>query len=285
MSVIAGFIEISPGMFADPRYSDSLKKAGLDSIQNIFAFAGGESLAKAELTAHRERTKIFFEDQNFYAYLKRYENTPPMIQIRNWFERRKRVSMAECDIFCADELNKAGINTPEVIAFGAVRKGIFEKRSFILTKEISNAQSLEKKLPDCFSEPAEPDTAKQRAEFINRLADFIKAFHRTGFRHRDLYLCHIFMTEAGDLYLIDLHRCFRPAVLSCRFRIKDTAQLYYSAPGDIVSRADRLRFYKRYAGVKKLNFKDSFFISRVKARARRMAGHDIKHGREVPFAK
>ena len=86
------------------------------------------------------------------------------------------------------------------------------------------------------------------------------------------------------MYLIDLQRVFKPWVLRERFRVKDISQLYYSAPAKYFSRADRLRFYRRYSGKKKLGAADKRFIRKVNARAGRMAVHDAKHGRAVGFA-
>ena len=144
-------------------------------------------------------------------------------------------------------------------------------------------RSLEKKLPECFTQANSAENHRLRCEFIDRLADFSSKFHATGFRHRDFYLAHIF--ENDDKFsLIDMHRAFRPRLLSRRFLLKDLTQLYYSAPGQYFSRADRLRFYKRYAGKTKLNSADRWFIGRIRAKPWRMADHDIKHGRPVPFA-
>ncbi|MHC4105705.1 MAG: lipopolysaccharide kinase InaA family protein, partial [Planctomycetota bacterium] len=125
---------------------------------------------------------------------------------------------------------------------------------------------------------------KLRRNFIAQLASFIRKFHDTDYRHRDLYLSHIFYSDSGIFYLIDLARAFKPIIRGRRFRIKDIAQLYYSAPAMYFSRTDRLRFYLNYIGFEdKLTSKDKTFIHRVIKKARRMARHDIKHGREVPF--
>ena len=68
-----------------------------------------------------------------------------------------------------------------------------------------------------------------------------------------------------------------------RWRIKDIAQLYYSSPGGCFSNADRMRFYMAYSGHKKLTGADKGFLGRVLRRAEKMARHDAKHGRVVPF--
>jgi len=90
--------------------------------------------------------------------------------------------------------------------------------------------------------------------------------------------------NSDQFYLIDLARAFKPMLFSERFRIKDIAQVHYSTAARHFSRTDRLRFYLAYSGHDKLTGKDKVFIRKVVNKARRMARHDIKHGRAVPFA-
>jgi len=125
---------------------------------------------------------------------------------------------------------------------------------------------------------------KHRRVFVTQLAAFVRKFHQTGYRHRDLYFSHIFYTKTGDFYMIDLARAFKPALLARRFQIKDIAQLYYSAPGSHFSRSDRVRFYLAYTARRRLAAEDKTFIRKVIAKANRMARHDRRHGRNVPFA-
>ena len=180
------------------------------------------------------------------------------------------------------KLQTEGINTPKVAAYGECWGFIFEKASFLITEEIRNAESLERKLPDCFSSQYKTENLRDRKAFIKKLAAFIRKLHLSGYCHRDLYLCHTF-DDGGNFSLIDLTRVFKPILFSNRYKIKDIAQLYYSAPGSTFSRTDRLRFYIEYSGHKKLTNKDKKFISKVKTKAVRMAQHDLRHGRAVPF--
>jgi hypothetical protein len=124
---------------------------------------------------------------------------------------------------------------------------------------------------------------KRRRQFIAQLASFIKKFHETNYRHRDLYFSHIFQDNDGRFFLIDLARVFKPVVLCRRYQIKDIAQVYYSAPKRYFSNTDRLRFYLDYAGTSKLTDTDKVFIRRVINKVKRMERHNIKHGIEAPF--
>ncbi len=182
----------------------------------------------------------------------------------------------------ADRLAAAGINTPRTIACGEQWQTLFEHRSFLMTEEVRDSRSLESQLPPCFQGPLTIEKRHARRDFIRRLASFIRRFHETGYRHRDLYLSHIFCSSEGEFCLIDLARASRP-FLRQRFRIKDIAQLHYSSPAESVTRADRLRFYLVYTGRRRLLPQDKAFIRKVIRKAHRMARHNRKRGNPIPF--
>ena len=280
---VEDFIELSKTCYVHPEYADSFRKAGLASIEAIFEFSGDENLAKKNLASHRSRIKFRLAGFEKALFLKRYNRVPVIGQIKNWLCHRARASTAAYDRMPGKELSRYGISTPKTIAYGDQWAGLFEKRSFIVMEEIAG-DSLEEKLPACFYEPKSANGHRLKCGFIARLADFVKAFHETEFRHRDLYLCHIFLSGENDFHLIDMHRAFKPGVLSERYRLKDLTQLHYSAPGRVISQTDRIRFYLRYCGKNKLDKNDRLFLRKVKSKAWRMALHDMKHSRPVPFA-
>ena len=271
--------------FVDEKYKKSLSDLGLTSIEAIFKFQAGQNLQKPNMAKHRSRIQIDLSDLQTTLFLKRYDKPSVCLQIKNWLIHRKRASTADFDRLPCDQLAKAGINTPKVVAYGSQWGCLFEKRSFIITEQLPEATSLEQKLPPFFYNSSPMQNVEKKRQFINALADFASKFHKTGFCHRDFYLAHIFTDEKQNFYLIDLQRTFKPLLLRYRFRLKDLAQLYYSAPGQIFSRADRLRFYIRYTGRKKVSLMDKLFIKALKAKAWRIADHDIRHGRPAPFAE
>lgn len=279
----AAFEQITEGFWADPAWKATLQAMGLTSLDAVFAFKGGQSMHKSNLAPYRNRLRIERADGPA-LYLKRYVHTPANVQIKNWLACGGRTAACDLDRLPGQALREIGIRTPKVIAYGAQWNKIFENRSFILTEEIPGA-SLEKHLPECLTNLNPLEQVRQRREFLAKLADWIGAFHRAGFCHRDLYLCHIFLTDKQELVLIDLHRTFKPRLFKTRYRIKDLTQLYYSAPGQTISRADRLRFYLRYTGREKLSGADRRLIGKIKRKAWRMADHDIRHERLVPFAQ
>jgi len=290
------FTEVSKSFFIDPDYKAAFIELGLTSIDAVFSFNAGKNLAKNNLAMFRSRLQFEINPPSAWrinspgspppatVFLKRYDRPPILAQIRNWLTSHRRASCALLDFEPAKKLAAVGINTPKTISYGEQWGALFEKRSFIITEKIPDAESLERKLPDCFNAPATVENLKLRRNFIAQLSGFVKKFHETKFRHRDLYFSHIFYSDNGEFYLIDLARAFKPSVFAERFRIKDITQLYYSAPAGYFSKTDRLRFYLGYTGQSKLTGKDKVFIRKVINKARRMARHDIKHGRPVPFA-
>ncbi len=276
------FTELAPGYLVDPQYKTGLQQLGLISLDAVFSFEAGENLTKKNLAAHRTRLQIELPTIPTTAFLKRFDRPPIQEQLRNWLSRGRKSSM-RYELDSANKLAEAGIKIARIISYGEQWGLFFEKRSFIMTEKIPAAEALERKLPDCFHLPATAANLKLRRAFISKLARFARKFHQTGLRHRDFYFSHIFYSCDGSFYLIDLQRVFKPVVLAERFRVKDIAQLYYSAPGRYFSSTDRLRFYLSYSGKRLLDHSDKIFFRKVIRKAKRMARHDAKHGRPAPF--
>ncbi|MFH1615165.1 MAG: lipopolysaccharide kinase InaA family protein [Planctomycetota bacterium] len=278
------YIELGSGLFVNARFRHDFEAMGLGSLEDVFSFSGGRALVKDNLGVHRSRIVFVLPCSGTTVFLKRYDKPPITGQLKNWFQHRRRASSMSFDLDAAESLSKAGIPVAEVICYGRQWGLCFEKRSFIGTRKIDNAESLERKLPGYFYGHKTPETLRSRRRFISNLARFAHKFHQTGYRHRDFYFCHIFCDHYCRFHLIDLHRVFKPRILKNRFRIKDIAQLCYSARGSFFSRTDRLRFYLSYAQTKKLRRRDKAFIRKVITRVHKMARHDSRHGRTVPFS-
>jgi hypothetical protein len=276
------FVEISKSFFVAPEYKAEFARLGLTAVDAVFSFAGGKNLVKNNLASYRSRIQFEMGTPPGTVFLKRYDNAPVLGQLKNWLCHRDRKSYSFFECEAADKLTATGINTPKVIAYGEKWGLIFEKRSFIITEKLPEAEAIERKLPDYFKAPATQENLGLRKSFISQLAAFIRKFHTAGYRHRDLYFSHVFYGVEKKFYLIDLARCFEPGLFAERFRVKDIAQLCYSAPTKYFSRTDRLRFYFEYAGQKKLTRKDKVFISRVLGKVKRIRRHDIRNGRIGP---
>jgi len=279
------FVEISKSLFVDADFEQLFRKLGLTSIEAVFSFSAGRNLVKKNLAGYRSRLELETDPLGTTLFLKRYNKPPALVQIKNWLSHRSRKSFGLAEFASVSQLSAAGVNTPKTVAYGEQVGVFFEKRSFIIIQRIPNAESLERKLPAFFTGPATAEKLKLRRNFIARFAAFIRKFHQTNYRHRDLYFSHIFYDDSGTFYLIDLARAFKPVLLVERFRIKDIAQLYYSAPGAYFSGTDRLRFYLGYVQTGKLTGKDKSFIRKVVGKAQQMARRNARHGRSAPFAR
>ncbi|MEN6306936.1 MAG: lipopolysaccharide kinase InaA family protein [Anaerohalosphaeraceae bacterium] len=279
------YVQLGPDVFAHPEYAEALKQIHLDTLDAIFAFEGGKALVKKELTHWRSRTEFVIGNPPQRCFLKRYDHPPMMTQVRNWLAHGQKALTAMYDYLPCGPLEQAGVGTYHTIAYGGRWRGLFEDRSFVILLEIPAAQSLEKQLPDCLTQPPQNSNQTERAAFIYSLADFVRRFHQAGYCHRDLYLCHIFFSAANGFSLIDLQRAFQPRLFRRRWILKDLTQLYYSSPGDVISQSDRLRFYLRYCQKERLTASDRRFIRQLKRKAWWMADRQIRRGKEVPFAK
>jgi lipopolysaccharide core heptose(I) kinase len=267
-------------------FASALAAMDLTSLDAFFLFDGGTDLVKGNIGSHRRRFQLEVTlpdaEEPTKLYLKRYDHPPCLPQLIHWLTHRRRVSLARIEHETACRLAAEGIGTPHTAACGELWGTLFEKRSFLMTRQVANAESLERKLPPYFNDSLTPSVRRQRRDFIQRLATFVKRFHETGYCHRDLYFSHIFCSTTGSFCLIDLARAFKP-VLRRRFKIKDLAQLHYSAPRDHFSRTDRLRFYLTYCGRDSLEPADRSLLAAVLKKTARMARHNRKHRVPVPY--
>lgn len=276
----------SPAFFTDEEFKEALSQLGLTSLDAVFAFDSGRDLAKPNIGRFRRRLQ--FEvvpagaEHPVKVYLKRYDRAPIVEQLRHWFCHHRRMSFARMEHETATQLAAAGVHTPHTVAWAERWGTLFERRSFLMTEAIQGSRSLESALPSCFAGPLTATKQHARRDFIRRLASFVRLFHSTGYRHRDLYLSHIFCSDNGEFCLIDLARASRP-FFRRRYQVKDIAQLHYSSPLPSFSRTDRLRFYLAYVDRPRLLPEDKTFIRGVVCKALHMARHNRKRGNRIPF--
>ena len=250
--------------YAWPDYENLLARKGLVGLESVFAYSGGQHIEKPGL-GNRERICIrLMDDKAVFRrfYLKRYRPTFPE-QIRRILDRRSLLPTAWWDLACCDALERLGIGAPKPVAYGWETVGPFERRSFSITAEVPG-KSLEKWI-------LQADRAAV-VKVAKKLGNMIRKFHRAGWRHRDLYLCHLFIHE-NDLALIDLARAFQPRLRKRRWAVKDLAALNYSAPRGCVNRRARLRFLRAYLG-KDFPRLAPDWIRRIEAKTQRIARHD-----------
>lgn len=253
-------------------WRETLSRAGLTDLSALLhaaspaAHTAGEweRLSKPGLGGReRWRWRVPHADGGTTIYLKRYFSNP----LRRQFDRIVRQSwthsVAWFEYEQAERLEL--LRVPAVAPVAAVEqmRGPYETASAVLLAEVAGEpfdafwQRTTRQRGVWTASPA-------RHDLVRRLARFVSAFHQTGLRHRDLYLCHVFVRVHRDgrpwFELIDLARVFRPRWRRARWTIKDLSQLDASGREVGATRADRLRFLLSYLGVQ-----------RASARVRRLA--------------
>ena len=265
-------------------YEELLRANHLDTLDALFACTGGESLAKPGLSSWRERIRLPLQKatEPRTLYLKRFRN-PPMTARRE--VRRSgsgASSVAGVEWTWMHRLAHAGIPCAKPVAFGQELERGRERRSAVVTEAVSG-----KSLETWVSEWSESDRMTIRG-LIKPLAGLVARLHAQGYFHRDLYLSHLFYDPAlppeESLHLIDLQRVICPTWQRGRWVVKDLASLNFSAPSNLVSPTDRLRWLKHYAGVSKLDGPTKSLAYGVIGKSARIARHDRRRRERLTSA-
>lgn len=152
-----------------------------------------------------------------------------------------------------------GIPVPRAVAAGEFRGPWGQIRSFLAVEELTGMLALHEAIPLAKSRLSPEEFAKWKRGLIAEMALLSRELHRRGAYHKDLYLCHFYISESdtalspkawqGRVVMIDFHRLGRHWLGKTWFQVKDLAQLMYSCDGvDGVTVRDRLRFWKLYRG-------------------------------------
>lgn len=160
------------------------------------------------------------------------------------------------------ELERLGVDTMRVAAFGEQGPDPARRRSFLLTDAIESTQDLEHWLPGLYRRGDPAERLMLKRAIIAKVAWIARQLHSHGVNHRDFYLCHLRIALPPDgglprperlkIYLMDLHRAqIRPATPH-RWMVKDLAGLLYSSLYSCQSlnltATDYARFVKAYGG-------------------------------------
>jgi len=260
-------------------YMYLLQENALGSFSAVFRYHGGTTLNKPGLT-WRQRIKVDLTRDDappITIFLKRYDRPPWPVQLRRLLLRRADHSTAWWEWQQLRRLRRAGIPTPTPVAFAEKMSRWLEKRSFIALAA-APGESLERWVPQNMLRHAPTLSFARRRNLVQQLAVLVRSLHQAGFRHRDLYLSHVFVdfdrTPQPCLTLIDLQRVFRPRWRRRRWLIKDLAALHYSSPARAIHATDRLRFLLTYLDRHRLTIPDKRLARGILAKTRRIARHN-----------
>ncbi len=144
-------------------------------------------------------------------------------------------------------LAQNGFDVAKVVAMGEYRKGILKTKNFLASLEIENAIPLLRHILKI----KEITNTQQLADWRKFIYDFGKVIgkmHSKGIFHGDLRLGNILVRQDDNnwrFFFIDNERTRKFGLLPVTLRIKNLVQLNMGPLG-IISRTDRMRFFKAY---------------------------------------
>jgi hypothetical protein len=207
---------------------------GLGSLEKVY------TLNKVPASKSADVYKFSCDSGKFY--FKQYHYRSLWDILKHAF----RPSRAARTMKAAAMLEANGFVTPEIIAMGCRRKGIFTLETFLLTREVENAQPLyvffDQQYGRSNSHPAE------KHKFINALGHLIGRLHAKNISHGDLRLGNVLVrkNDAGwKFFLLDNERTVQYTRLPDRLRLKNLVQCNMHQTRAL-TRTDRLRFFKAY---------------------------------------
>jgi len=174
--------------------------------------------------------------------------------------------------------HRCGIPTMIPLAAGARRTGPATCESFLITRELEGTERLDHYLAREMAPPLSRHQASGKRQLVKQLALLVRRMHRSGFNHRDLYLCHVLVKKTAEpdwiLYIADLHRVDRRRRVGTRWMVKDLAALNYSADPQVITRTDRLRFLRHYRDGETLGIPLRLLVRKVLRKTEKIRRHD-----------
>ncbi len=256
-----------------------LKENGFTDFDSFMNFTGGEVLKKISV---RSITKFYLTKDGVRHgfYLKRHSQGKRLGEKFKGLVSKPPPSEARKEYDAISALTVAKVPCPGAVAYGE-RNSAKKVESFLVTEALDGYTQLEKMVHD-FTPPLSLAMVKRKRALVLEVASLAAGLHEAGFNHKDLYLTHILAKFEGSgekgysLKLIDLQRVEHRTTGQRRWLVKDIAALNYSSPVGIITRTDRLRFYKAYIGKTRLDKDDRAFIKSVIQKTERIATHTVK---------
>ncbi|MFZ2196428.1 MAG: lipopolysaccharide kinase InaA family protein [Thermodesulfovibrionales bacterium] len=252
-------------------YLDLLKDNGLDTFEALRDFNGGSFLKKNKYRSVARielGSRVFYLKRHFWPWRERIRSANPLL--------RKEDAKNEWDNMLL--LNRLGFNTMTPVAFAERKKFSLSYFSLTLTENLYEAEKLEVFFPRHFKPPLDHKKIDEKRTYIKRLAVLARDLHNKGLNHQDFYLGHILIRQGEDkFFIIDLQRMHKNTTISLHDRIKDLAQLAYSAAGlRVFTKTDLLRFFRIYIGSDKLTHDNKKLAGSIMLKTRKISRHDAK---------
>jgi len=229
-------------MMVASKYREILERLGLTSLEQVRRFHG--ELVKNH-RGRRDILRIVAADsagRPLTLYLKRNWKPYKKDGLASLWRRGRVWSQSRQEWENCLALQRAGVATAELAAWGEECGPLWERFSFILT-EAAPGRPLSAFLAECADRSL-------RRRVIEALADLVRRMHDAGLAAPDLFTRHVFLDLEGErprFRLIDMARLDRRR-LPLRLRARDLAALNAAAPLRHVSARERILFLRRYAG-------------------------------------
>lgn len=259
-------------------WQEAFANSGLRTIHD-FLTVTGDALSKPGLgRRYRARLLVAKDNRPDSVFLKRFGP-------ESWIDRLKGLWRnpgelpAEREVRISEALVAAQLPVPRVLAWGVGSGRAHHQTNFVVLEAVPGQPAHH-----WLSGVGKGIGAWQRKiKFAEAVALLAARFHGQGWRHRDLYLCHVFIDQTTNaLHLIDLQRVFRPCCAARRWMVKDLAQLNFSAPREDITAAMRMRFIKHYFGTGRLTSTHKQLVRQILRKTGRISRHDARRAERFP---
>jgi hypothetical protein len=258
-------------------YVKLLRDHGLVTLEALFGFAQGEALPSAGMGGMQERLRLGLEDRRgevHMCHLSRYVSPPATVQRHQRWTCPEAQSTAGVEWCRLLALGDAGIPCATPVAFGEELENNQEARSAVIATSVPG-QSL-----DFWITQWQAMHRGQIRRVFTPMARLLQRLHRRGFVHHSLSLGNIYYDLEAPLdrcvHVVNAQRVMQPQARQTRWIIKDLAALDFAIPPELMSTCDRVRFLKRYLGVRRLDPEHKRLIQRVAIKSRRLARHEMR---------
>lgn len=227
------------------RHQSVLQRLGLAALDQVRVFQG--ETIKVHGEGRRDILRIQTHDETgapLVLYLKRTWRAYTKDGLRTLLRHGRAHSVSWQEWENSLSLQRAGLKTAPLVAYGEDCGWFRERFSFLITESVEGKGTLEQFLHECHD-------LEHRRRVLDALARNIRRMHEAGLAMPDLFTRHIFLELTGDqpaFHFIDVARLDRRAGGSVSGRVRDLAALNVTAPLRHVSMRERLRFLRIYDG-------------------------------------
>jgi hypothetical protein len=265
-------VSLPPGF--SRRETDDATLVLRDDVAGALTAAGArdpESLRRAAVAAYEGRGRPFGVEVPGAGrvFVRQYLHGGAMRRVTRDLYRGDTRFAAELRALV--DAARAGAPVPEALGFVSRAAGLGFRRGWLLAREVAGACDVLHFLD------AEPPAARRR-EVLAAAGRAMRALHDAGFEHPDLHFKNLLLTPDGTVLVLDLDRAQRHRSLARARRLAglfrfDRFAAKQAAAGRRVSRADRLRVLRAYAGA------DWPERGELRALAARLASHVARHAK------